>query len=500
MPLWSRCSVANPSRLSAELAVGPSDTDERWMAQALDLARQGIGLASPNPTVGCVIVREGKQVGAGFHEYDRRDHAEIVALREAGALARGATAYVTLEPCSHHGRTGPCADALIAAGLARVVVATADANPAVHGKGIDRLRQAGIEVAVGVLQGPARRLNDAFAKHIRTGLPFVTLKAAMTLDGRIAPPESERKPGEVFWITGPESRARVQQLRHSVDAVLTGIGAVLADDPLLTDRSGLPRRRPLLRIVLDSRLKLPFDSKLVQSADCDVVVFCTEAPGTRLRALSAGGILVRQIAAEPGNPNPPLKAVLKELGEMGITSVMVEAGSRVNSSFLGSGCVDRLFLFYAPKFLGSDGISIAQCRTIPELPVRFAALHRFGEDFAYEVWFHDYWQDPASTAAVTVMASAVPNEAESARLAKEWGAGTFDTVAASLTHHFEQHGAELAAASLLQYLRKADRFAANLERCKRVRLPDGSIRYTKNHRYAIKSADGKILSFGLVTP
>ncbi len=274
---------------SPEQSVG----DERWMADALDLARRGVGLASPNPTVGCVIVREGKVVGAGFHQYDQRDHAEVVALREAGELARGATAYVTLEPCSHFGRTGPCADALIAAGVGRLVVATADANPEVHGHGIEKLRRANIEVTVGVLQKSARRLNDAFAKYIRTGIPHVTLKAAMTLDGRIAPQPSSRRPGEISWITGPESLQQVHYLRHSVDAVLTGVGTVIADDPLLTDRSGRRRTRPLLRVVLDTQLRLPLESKLLHSADRDVLVFCSNVP-ERSQAGFVGGRTLRQ--------------------------------------------------------------------------------------------------------------------------------------------------------------------------------------------------------------
>src|SRR5271170_6489992 len=297
--------------------------DEHWMTQALDLAHRGVGLASPNPTVGCVIVRDGQVAGSGFHEYDRRDHAEVVALREAGGFARGATAYVTLEPCSHFGRTGPCADALIAAGIGRVVVATADANPVVHGRGIEKLRQAAIEVTVGVLQEPAQRNNDAFAKYVRTGLPFVTLKAAMTLDGCIAPPPSSRKPGEVSWITGPESRQHVHRLRHSVDAVLTGIGTVLADDPLLTDRSGLPRTRPLLRVILDTQLRLPLGSKLVQSAGGDLLVFCgDEAAGERAAGLEAAGIEVVRIEGEDGLLN--LGAILDELGRRKILSLLLE--------------------------------------------------------------------------------------------------------------------------------------------------------------------------------
>jgi diaminohydroxyphosphoribosylaminopyrimidine deaminase/5-amino-6-(5-phosphoribosylamino)uracil reductase len=226
------------------------DTDEQWMERALRQAERSVGLASPNPAVGCVLVRDGALVGEGFHEYDRRDHAEIVALRQAGPLAQGATAYVTLEPCTHQGRTGPCADALIAAGVARVVVATADPNPVVHGKGLARLRAAGVEVTSGVLEEPARRINDGFAKIVTSFLPFVTMKVAATLDGRIAP--ADRSVRGHFWISGEEARTEVHRMRHAADALMVGVGTIIADDPLLTDRSDLPRRRQLLRVVLDN--------------------------------------------------------------------------------------------------------------------------------------------------------------------------------------------------------------------------------------------------------
>jgi diaminohydroxyphosphoribosylaminopyrimidine deaminase/5-amino-6-(5-phosphoribosylamino)uracil reductase len=382
MLLWSRCSVANPDQLVL---------DERWMTQALGLARHGVGLASPNPTVGCVIVREGKLVGSGFHQYDQRDHAEVVALREAGELARGATAYVTLEPCSHFGRTGPCADALVAAGVGRVVIATADANPEVLGHGIEKLRRAYIEVTIGVLQKPARRLNDAFAKYIRTGIPHVTLKAAMTLDGRIAPPPSSRKPGEISWITGSESLQHVHHLRHSVDSVLTGVGTVIADDPLLTDRSGRRRTRPLLRVVLDTQLRFPLESKLLQSADRDVIVFCSSVPETQRLALAAAGLAVKEIESDLNDPRPSLLGVLKELGKMQVTSVMIEAGPQLNVAFLDAGLVDRLYLFYAPYFLGPEAQPVVASASIEKPAIHDFALHRFGEDFAYEAWLNDPW-------------------------------------------------------------------------------------------------------------
>ncbi|HEV8384253.1 MAG TPA: bifunctional diaminohydroxyphosphoribosylaminopyrimidine deaminase/5-amino-6-(5-phosphoribosylamino)uracil reductase RibD, partial [Candidatus Acidoferrales bacterium] len=228
--------------------------DERWMGRALKLARRGVALAHPNPMVGCVVVREGRVVGEGFHVYEKKKHAEIVALERAGKRARGATMYVSLEPCCVTGRTGPCADAIVAAGVTRVVAAMRDPNPAVAGRGLRELRQSGVKTTAGVCEKEARRLNEPFAKWIRTGLPFVTLKTAMTIDYKIAGPRKLRQ--SVPWITSEKSRTEVQQMRHASDALLTGIGTVLADDPRLTDRTGLPRRRPLVRVVLDSRLRL----------------------------------------------------------------------------------------------------------------------------------------------------------------------------------------------------------------------------------------------------
>src|SRR2546421_4593499 len=250
------------------------------MQHALALARKGTGLASPNPMVGCVIVREGQIVGEGSHQYDWHDHAEIVALKTAGDKARGATLYVTLEPCNHTGRTGPCTEAIIAGGVQRVVAAMDDPNPVNSGRGFERLRAAGIEVVTGVCEDDARRLNEAFACWIQTKKPFVTLKSALTLDGQLALPQSQKKAGKSLgkrsrdaWITSEESRVEVHRMRHASDALLTGIGTILADDPLLTDRSDLPRRKPLLRVVLDSKLRLSPQSRIVKTSDDDLLVF-----------------------------------------------------------------------------------------------------------------------------------------------------------------------------------------------------------------------------------
>lgn len=341
--------------------------DEKFMRRALELARATVGLASPNPQVGCVVVRDGKIVGEGAHIYDERDHAEIVALRHARecvADLSGATVYVTLEPCSHQGRTGPCAYALIAAQVKRVVVATIDPNPQVSGRGIERLRTAGIDVALGVLQPEARDINDAFARFIRAGRPLVTLKAALSADGMLAPPASARIEKKPHWLTGSESRAEVQRMRHAADAVLIGIGTVLADDPLLTDRSqivgsgGRSRRRPLLRVVLDSRLRTPLDSQLVRSAHDDLLIFCgAQAPTDRATALQAASVAVERVAQQGGRLD--LNAVLAALAARQIMSLLLECGSELNSAFLAQNLVDKVVLFHAPIALGEGALPFA---------------------------------------------------------------------------------------------------------------------------------------------
>ena len=367
--------------------------DHRYMRRALDLAHHSVGLASPNPAVGCVLVKHGEIIAEGFHAYDQRDHAEVVALKAAGPAAHGATAYVTLEPCSHSGRTGPCADALIAARVARVVVATADPNPAVNGEGITRLRAAGITVDVGALAQEARDLNDGFARYIRTRLPFLTLKAGLSLDGRIAPdpniePDTRSTPAPVM-LTSAESQTEVHRMRHASDALITSIGTVLADDPLLTDRSGLPRRRPLQRIVLDSTLRLPLASRLVSTANDDLIVFCTAASAERRRALEALHIRVEQLAPEPGTTRLSLPHVLARLGELQLISAMLEGGSQLNAAALPH--TDKLTLFYAPLFLGYSAIPLIHTNaTIPLHPVR-TTVTPFGPDLRLEAWLHDPW-------------------------------------------------------------------------------------------------------------
>jgi diaminohydroxyphosphoribosylaminopyrimidine deaminase/5-amino-6-(5-phosphoribosylamino)uracil reductase len=360
------------------------------MSRALELARRGEALAHPNPLVGAVLVKNSRMVGEGFHTYDGRRHAEIVALENAGASARGATLYVNLEPCSHVGRTGPCTEAIRSAGVKRVVAAMKDPNPQVAGRGLRQLSQAGIEVSVGARKNEAQGLNEAFARWIRTGGPFVTMKSALTLDGRIATSH-----GSATWITSPASRAEVQQMRHAADALLTGIGTVLADNPRLTDRTGAPRRRKLLRVVIDSRLRLPLRSKLVKSADKDVVVFTTEsAESRRALALRKAGVEVLPVRAREGHPN--LREVLRELGRREILSVLLEAGPALNGAALAANVVDKVVLFFAPKILGGDAVPLATARfrsykSAPAL--RNLTLRRFGPDFCVEGTLRDVYGD-----------------------------------------------------------------------------------------------------------
>jgi diaminohydroxyphosphoribosylaminopyrimidine deaminase/5-amino-6-(5-phosphoribosylamino)uracil reductase len=335
------------------------DQDHYWMQRVLELARRGIAVTSPNPAVGCVILdRAGQVAGEGWHEYDLVEHAEVVALKvaaqHAGNRLLGGTAYVNLEPCNHTGRTGPCTEALIASGLHRVVAATIDPNPAVAGHGADRMRAAGMEVTLGVCQAEARRLNEGFARWSQHKRPLVLMKVAMTLDGRIAPPAGQHALREPYWITCDAARAAVQPLRWQADAALTGVDTVLADDPMLTDRSGLRRRRPLLRVVLDSALRMPLDSKMVATAQNDVVIFTVSKDEARIHELQSRGVRVEALPAEAGRV--PLGKVLDKLGEEGILTVLTETGTRLNTALLAAGLVDRVHLFVSPQLMGSDAV------------------------------------------------------------------------------------------------------------------------------------------------
>lgn len=318
-----------------------------FMGEALELARRGKGRTSPNPAVGAVLARGGEVVGRGTHTWAGVKHAEALALEEAGERARGAELYVTLEPCAHMGRTGPCARALIEAGVKKVTAASEDPNPLVAGKGFAMLREAGVEVELDeAARAEAEEINLAYFHFMRTGRPLVTLKSAVTLDGKIAAPEDNSG-----WITSEEARAHVQQMRHEHDAILTGIGTVVADDPLLNDRSGLERARPFLRVVADSQLRLPPDSRLVESCEGDVLVVCTSvAPAARRAALEARGVEVL-VADGPGG-RPDLRRIVEVLAGRKYLSLMIEAGSKLNWAALEAGIVDRIFFYYAPKILG----------------------------------------------------------------------------------------------------------------------------------------------------
>jgi diaminohydroxyphosphoribosylaminopyrimidine deaminase / 5-amino-6-(5-phosphoribosylamino)uracil reductase len=346
--------------------------------------------------VGCVIVREGQIVGEGFHQYEWRDHAEIVALRSVGEKARGATLYVTLEPCNHTGRTGPCTEAIIAAGVQRVVAAVDDPNPVNSGRGFERLRAAGVEVFTGVCEDEAGRLNEAFACWIRTKKPFVTLKSALTLDGQLALPHSAKKTDKNTgkrhtWITSEESRAEVHRMRHASDALLTGIGTILADDPLLTDRSGLPRRKRLLRVILDSKLRLSPNSRIVKTSDDDLLVFtAVPAASARARKLQNAGVEILHAKTKHGRID--LSTVLAELGRREILSVLLEAGPTANGAALAAGLVRKLFLFYAPKIVGDNRVPFALAPELNLPPLRNIRTQQFGADIAIEAYLQDAYE------------------------------------------------------------------------------------------------------------
>ncbi len=318
-----------------------TETDRRIMARALDLAVKGVGQVSPGPLVGCVVVSAtGEIVGEGFYVFEDIKHAETIALDLAGERARGGTAYVSLEPHAHHGRTAPCTDALIAAGIKRVVAPIEDLNPKVSGKGFAHLRAAGVQVETGLLSDEATQVNEAYLHYMSTGMPFVHLKIAVSLDGKIA-----TRTGDSRWITGPDARARAHELRHQYDAILVGAGTATTDDPLLTDRSGLPRRRPLVRVVLDRHVQLSPESQLATTtSEASVLLFGDpESPGTA--ALRAQGVEIVK--------HRDLHAVLHELGSRSLQSVLVEGGSTIAGEFVDAGLVNKVTFFIAPKIVGS---------------------------------------------------------------------------------------------------------------------------------------------------
>jgi len=364
----------------------------QYLQEALELAARGVGATSPNPAVGAVIVADGQVVGRGFHVWSDIRHAESIAIEQAGAKTQGATIYTSLEPCSHTGRTGPCADAIIAAGIKRVVCAMEDPNPKVRGRGFDKLRQAGIEVEIdATFTAAARDLNEAFVYFMTYGRPLVTLKAALTLDGKIAAPDDGMTGQPTGWITSEIARAHVQTVRHRADAILTGIGTVIADDCRMTDRTGLPRSRPLLRIVADSQLRLSPESNIVTSCKDDVLVVTTSAASAeRRKKLESLGVRVEVSERSDGRVN--LLGIVDLLAREQYLSLMIEAGSRVNWAALDAGMADKIFFYYAPKILGGlHSLPVAggvgKRRRKDALQFQNVRLHTIGTDeFAVEAW------------------------------------------------------------------------------------------------------------------
>ncbi|MBI3359438.1 MAG: bifunctional diaminohydroxyphosphoribosylaminopyrimidine deaminase/5-amino-6-(5-phosphoribosylamino)uracil reductase RibD [Nitrospirae bacterium] len=341
--------------------------DRFLMRRAFFLARKGAGKTAPNPMVGAVIVRHGRIVGEGYHHRAGCAHAEIIALAQAGKKAGGGTLYTNLEPCCHtEKRTPPCTDAIIQSGIARVVAAMLDPNPMVHGKGFNALRAAGIDVTVGLLQHEANRLNEIFIKQMKTKLPFVILKAAMTLDGRIA-----TKTGESRWVTCEKARREVHKLRSKVDAVLVGIGTVLTDDPLLV--AGEKGMKNPLRVVIDPHLKIPVHSRLVTSVGRGgsrtaptLVLTTASASSKKATLLTQLGVRIESFSKQAGGI--PFKAILKRLSQIGITSLLIEGGGNVNGRALREGIVDKVIFYIAPRFLcGNDAKAVVDGEAIASL-------------------------------------------------------------------------------------------------------------------------------------
>lgn len=319
--------------------------DEKYMAEALRLARNALGNTSPNPVVGAVIVKGGKIIGRGYHKRAGMPHAEIEAIKGAKAKLRGATLYVTLEPCCHHGRTPPCTRAIIDAGISRVVAAMHDPNPIVSGRGIRELQNAGIKVEVGPLENEAKKLNEIYINHITTGLPFITSKIAMSLDGKIA-----TSSGESRWITCEESRAYVHRLRKKADAILVGVNTIIKDNPRLTCRLPGKKERHPVRVIADSRLRTPIDSQLLRLQGETVIATTKLADERRKKELEKNGAKIITVPGKDGHVN--LRSLFKTLGKMGITSILSEGGSEMNASILSENLADRYLFFIAPSIIG----------------------------------------------------------------------------------------------------------------------------------------------------
>lgn len=330
--------------------------DNYYMKKAIELARKGEGYTSPNPMVGALVVKAGEIIGKGYHKYYGGSHAEVYALDEAGERARGATIYVSLEPCSHYGKTPPCSLKVIQSGVKKAVIAMKDPNPLVAGKGIEQLQEAGIEVVVGILEEEAKELNEVFLKYITSEYPYIYLKTAQTLDGYLA-----TKIGDSKWITNEKARQIGHRLRHKVDAVLVGIGTVLKDNPALTTRLPENNGKDSIRIILDARLETPLDSKIInQKSEASTIIVTGDQIDKEKKELLSKKEQV-EILSFPLNKKGriPLEELLKILHGRSISSILIEGGGKVNHSFLQSGLVDKIYAFIAPKILGgNDGISV----------------------------------------------------------------------------------------------------------------------------------------------
>jgi diaminohydroxyphosphoribosylaminopyrimidine deaminase/5-amino-6-(5-phosphoribosylamino)uracil reductase len=355
--------------------------DEQWMKRVLRLAEKGKGRTSPNPMVGAILVKGDKLVGEGYHAKAGEAHAEVVALQRAREEARGAILYLNLEPCTHYGKTPPCAPQVIEAGVKRVIIGMEDPNPLVKGKGVEILKRAGVDVEVGILEKECRRLNEAFCKYILEKEPFVILKAATTLDGKIA-----TRNGDSKWISGEASRRFVHKLRNQVDGVLVGIGTVLKDDPLLTAR--IRGGRDPYRIILDSRLKISEEARVIGTSPSRAIIVTTElAPRDKIERLEKRGVQILIFGSKEERIN--LRSCLSKLGEMGMMNLMVEGGSQVNGSFLDEGLIDKLLLFLSPKLIGDhQALGIFGGRGISNLQEAIALkeikTRKMGEDILLE--------------------------------------------------------------------------------------------------------------------
>lgn len=359
------------------------DRDKFFMERALRLAEKGVGSTSPNPMVGAVLVKDGEIIGEGFHKKAGEPHAEVLALKQAGERARGAELFVTLEPCSHYGRTPPCVQAIIKAGVTGVVAAMEDPNPLVSGRGIKMLEEAGIQVRVGVMEERARKLNEVFIKYITTKKPFVVGKIAQSLDGKIA-----LSSGISRWITGEPARIRAHELRSRYDAVMVGIGTVLADDPLLTCR--LPgREKDPVKIVVDSTLKIPVNARLFQDSGKVIIAATQKADRQKMRVLKELGADIIETESNGGDM-VNLPQLFEILGTMGITGVLVEGGSRLLASLSKEELLDKLIIFVAPRLIGAEGLSSVGNLFVDELKktlrFRIDSLEQVGEDIMLEAY------------------------------------------------------------------------------------------------------------------